>query len=60
VIVIDEVEVPFAVTGPEPVIVEFAIEAESDANVTVPSDLFTGLVIERVFTSAFVDFSVQL
>jgi len=60
VIVIVEVELPFAITGVVPVILELAIEAESDVKVTVPSLLDTGDVIDNVLTSAFVDFSVQV
>jgi len=60
VIVIDEVAVPFASTGPVPVIVELAATAASAVKLTVPPLFTTGVAIESVFTSAFVDFNVQL
>jgi len=60
VIVIVEAAVPSAVTGPVPVIVEFAIEAEPDVKVTVPPLFTTGVAIDRVLTPADVDFIVQV
>lgn len=60
VIVTVEVAEPLATTGPVPVIVEFTATAAPAVNVTVPSAFTTGVAIERVFTSAIVDDSVQV
>jgi hypothetical protein len=55
-----EVAVPFAMTGPDPVIVEFAATAEPAVKITEPPDLTTGVAIERVFVSAILDTNVQV
>jgi hypothetical protein len=60
VIVTVELEVPSAATGPEPVIVEFAALLASAVKLTFPPECKTGEVISRVFTSALVDFKVQV
>lgn len=44
-----EVVDPSAVTGPVPVIVEFAATAEPAVKTTVPSAFTTGVAIESVF-----------
>jgi len=60
VIVMNEVATPLAVTGPVPAMVVVVLEAAPAMNVTVPSVFVTGAVMARVFTSALVDFNVQL
>ena len=60
VIVTVEKAVPLAVTGPVPVIVELAATALPALKITVPSALITGVAIERVLVSAFVEASVQV
>lgn len=60
VIVTVEVAVPSATTGDVPVIVEFAATAAPAVKVTVPPAFTTGVAIERVFTSATVDFNVHV
>ncbi len=55
VIVMVEVVVLSAITGPVPEILDVAIAAAPGVNTTVPSDLVTGLVIRRVFVSDLVD-----
>lgn len=60
VIVIVEVAELFAMTGPVPVIVEFAATAAPAVKTTVPPALTKGVAMERVFVSAFVDASVQV
>jgi hypothetical protein len=55
-----EVAVPSASTGLVPVIVDVATAGEPAIKVTVPSDFTTGVTIERVFTSAFVELIVQV
>jgi len=55
-----EVATPFAITGPEPVMVEFAATAASAEKTTVPSALITGVAMERVFVSALSELIVQL
>ena len=60
VIVTVEVAEPSATTGEVPVIVEFAATGEPAVKVTVPPAFTTGVDIERVFTSAIVDFNVQV
>lgn len=52
-----EVETPSAVTGPVPVIEEFAASAGPAVNMTVPSAFVIGVAIVRVFNSAFVELS---
>jgi hypothetical protein len=59
-IVTVEVATSSATTGPVPVMLEFAIDAESAVNVTVPSVLETGVSIESVLISALVEASVQV
>jgi len=55
-----EVATPFATTGLVPVIVELAATAEPAVKVTVPPLFTTGVAIESVLTSAFVDASVHV
>lgn len=54
------VATPSATTGPVPVIVEVAATGEPATKVTLPSVLFTGDVMARVFISAVVEASVQV
>lgn len=51
---------PFAMTGDEPVIFEFAATGVPAVKITVPSDFVTGAVIERVFVSALNEVRVQV
>src|SRR5437870_4601571 len=51
---------PFATTGLVPVIVELAAAAEPAVKVTVPPLCTTGVAMESVLTSAFVDASVHV
>lgn len=60
VIVTVEVDVPSAETGPVPVIVELAATGAPPVKTTVPSDLNTGEVIERVFVCALREARVQV
>ena len=60
VIVTVEASLPSATTGPEPVMVEFTATAEPAVKVTVLPVLITGVAIERVLTSAFVEVIVQV
>lgn len=60
VTVTSEVATPSAVTGLVPMIVEFAIAAAPAVNVMVPPAFTTGVAIAKVFTSALVDFTVQV
>lgn len=60
VTVIVEVALPSATTGLVPVMVEVAAAMAPAVKVTVPSAFVTGVAIERVFVSAFVDVSVQV
>lgn len=60
VIVIVDAAVPSATTGVVPAIVEVAAIADPAVNVTVPSALLMGPVIERVLTSALSEESVQV
>lgn len=60
VITIVEVEAPSAVTGPVPVMVEFAATADPGVNTTVPPAFTTGVAIERVFVSALAEARVQV
>src|SRR5205807_1512887 len=55
-----EVATPFATTGLVPVIVELAATAEPAVKVTVPPLFTTGVAIESVLTSAFVDANVGI
>jgi hypothetical protein len=57
--VIVEVATPFAITGPVPLIDEFVARAIPAVKTTVPPVFRTGLVILKVFVSAFVDEKVQ-
>ncbi len=59
VIVTVDVAVPFAMTGPEPVIVEFAATAPPAMKTTVPSAFETGVAIERVLVSDLSEVIVQ-
>jgi hypothetical protein len=60
VIVMVEVATLLAMTGPEPVMVEFAATATPAEKRTVPPDLTTGVAIERVLVSAFFELNVQV
>lgn len=60
VMVMVEVATPLATTGEVPVIVELAATGDPAVNVTVPPAFTTGVAIESVFTSATVDFNVQV
>ena len=60
VMVTVEFAAPSATTGPVPVIVEFTATGEDETNTTVPSLFATGVTIERVFTSALFEASVQV
>jgi hypothetical protein len=60
VIVIVEVAAPSATTGPEPVMEELATTGIPAVNVTVPPIFTPGVAMERVLTSAIVDFKVQV
>jgi hypothetical protein len=60
VTVIVDVEVPFAVTGPVPLIVELAATGAPAVNVTVPPVTTTGVTSDKVFISAVVEARVQL
>ena len=55
-----DVDVPSAVTGPVPIMVEFAGSAAPALKVTVVPVFATGVRISSVLTSALVDFSEQL
>ena len=55
-----EEEIPLATTGVVPLIVEVTLLGESGVKTTVPSGLTTGVAIDRVLVSAFVDFNVQV
>lgn len=59
-IVINETDTPSALTGVVPTISELATEGAPAVNVTVPPAFIIGVAIERVLTSAFVDFRVQV
>ena len=60
VMVTVEVVAPSATTGPEPVMVELAIEAAPGVKTTVPSLFTTGVAMERVFDSATVEAKVHV
>src|SRR5438132_470505 len=60
VMVTVEVATPFATTGLVPVIVELAAAAGPAVKVTVPPLCTTGVAMESVLTSAFVDASVHV
>jgi hypothetical protein len=60
VMVIVEVEVPSAATGPVPVMLEFAATAEPALKTTVLPAFTTGVSIESTFDSAFVEARVQV
>jgi hypothetical protein len=51
---------PFAMTGPVPVIDEFAATAEPDWKITVPPVFTTGVLMERVLVSPVVEASVHV
>jgi hypothetical protein len=55
-----EVEAPSEGVGPDPEMFEFKATAESAIKMTDPSALETGVAIESIFDSAFVDFKVQV
>jgi len=59
VIVITDVEVPFAVIPLVPLIVELAATGAPAVNVTVPPVSATGVTIDKVFISAVVEARVQ-
>ena len=60
VMVTEEVATPLAITGPDPMMAEFAATAEPAVNTTEPPVFATGVKIERIFVSAFVDDNVQV
>ncbi len=60
VIVTVDVAVPLAITGPEPVMVEFAATAPPAMKTTDPSALETGVAIERIFVSDLSEVIVQV
>ena len=60
VTVIVEVATLSATTGPDPVTLEFAATAGPAVKTTVPSAFETGVTIERVFVSDFVDLIVHV
>ena len=53
-------ELPFAVTGPVPVICEVTADGAPAVNVTVPPAIVRGEAILSVFTSAWVEESEQV
>jgi hypothetical protein len=55
-----EVAIPLAMTGPVPVMVEFAATAAPAVKITVPPALETGVTIERVLVSAIREVKVQV
>jgi hypothetical protein len=60
VMVTAEVATPSATTGLVPTMLEFATEALSAVNVTVPSAFTNGVAIDNVLISAFVELRVQV
>ena len=60
VMVTIEVATPFAMTGPVPVIVEFAATAAPAVKRTEPSVFETGVKMESVFVSAASEVNVQV
>lgn len=60
VMVTVDVADPFAMTGDEPVMLEFAATAGPAIKLTLPPAFTTGAVIESVFDSALRDVSVQV
>lgn len=60
VIVIVDVAVPLATTGPVPEILEFATAGEPAVNTTMPPVLTTGVAIASVFVSDCDDFNVHV
>ena len=60
VIVTVDVDAPFAVTGPVPVMVELAAKAAPAWNTTVPPALTTGVAMLKVLVSALVEAKVQV
>lgn len=60
VIVTVDVADPLAMTGPEPVMVEFAGSAVGAVKTTMPSDFVIGVAIERVFDSAVKELKLQV
>ena len=60
VMVIADVEVPLAVTGVVPLIVELAATGTPAVNVTVPPATTTGVTSDKVFVSAVVEARVQV
>ena len=59
-IVIVDVALPLASTGPVPEILLFAALGVPPVNVAVPPDFDTGVKMFNVLISAFVDLSVQI
>ena len=55
-----EASLPSATTGLDPVILELAATGVPAVNVTVLPVLITGVIIERVLTSAVVESRVQV
>ena len=60
VMVTVEVAFPSATTGEVPMMVELAATAAPAVKVTVPPVLMTGVAMDKVFTSAVVESSVQV
>ena len=60
VMVTVEVSLPSATTGPEPVILELTATGVPAVKVTEPPVLITGVAMDKVFTSAVVESSVQV
>jgi hypothetical protein len=60
VIVTVDVAIPLAITGPVPVIVEFAATAAPAVNTTDPSAFTIGVAMERVFVSATSEVRLQV
>lgn len=59
-IVTVEVAEPLAITGPVPVMFEFAATGAPAVKITVPSAFDTGVAIESVFVSALSEVIVQV
>lgn len=60
VMVIVDVDTPSAMTGPEPVMVEFRALGPVGLKMTNPPALETGVTIDKIFVSAFNDFKLQV
>ena len=60
VIVMFERAIPSEMTGPEPIMLEFAADTGPGANTTVPPAKEMGVTSERVFVSAVVEARLQV